>query len=52
MKIISFINETDVIRKILEHVGLLEDKTPLERAPPDLISEKSYEPYDDGRSLP
>ena len=43
MKIISFINETDVIRKILEHLGLWEDKAPLERAPPDLIPEKSCE---------
>ena len=38
--------------EILEHLRLWEDKTTLERAPPDLISEKSYEPYDDGRSLP
>ena len=52
MKIISFINESVVIRKILEHLGLWEDKTPLERAPPDLISEKNFEPYDFGRSLP
>ena len=50
MKIISFINEGVVIRKILEHLRLWEDKTPLERAPPDLISEKNYEPYDDGWS--
>ena len=48
MKIISFINETDVIRKILEHIGLWEEKTLLERAPPDSIREKSSEPYDDG----
>jgi len=48
MKIISFINETGVIRKILEHLGLWEDKTPLERAPPVSIYEKNYEPYDDG----
>ena len=33
MKIISFINEVNVIRKILEHLGLWEDKTPLERRP-------------------
>ena len=33
MKIVSFINEVDVIRKILEHLGLWEDKTPPERAP-------------------
>lgn len=38
--------------EILEHLGLWEGKIPAERAPPDLISEKSYEPYDDGRSLP
>lgn len=43
-----FINETDVIRKILEHLGLWEDKTPPERAPPDSIPEKNYETYDDG----
>jgi hypothetical protein len=44
------INEGDVIRKILEHLGLWEDKAPLVRAPPDSISEKKYEPYDDGWS--
>jgi len=33
--------------EILEHLGLWEDNTPLERAPPDLISDKNYEPYDD-----
>ena len=43
-----FINETDVIRKILEHLGLWEDKIPPEHAPPDSIPEKNYEPYDDG----
>ena len=48
MKVISFINERDVIRKILEYLGLWGNKAPLERAPPDLISEKSSEPYDDG----
>ena len=48
MKIISFINEPDVIRKILEHLRLWEEKTPLERAPPDLIPEKNYAPYDYG----
>ena len=48
MKIISFINETDVIRKILELLWLWEDKIPVERAPPALIREKSHEPYDDG----
>ena len=34
-----------VIRKILKHLELMEDKIPLERAPPDLISEKSYEKW-------
>jgi Zn finger protein HypA/HybF involved in hydrogenase expression len=48
MKIISFINEADVIRKILEHLGLWEEKTAFERAPPDLIREKSSELFDDG----
>jgi hypothetical protein len=38
--------------EILEHLGLWEEKTLFERAPPYLIREKSYEPYDDGRSLP
>jgi hypothetical protein len=38
--------------EILEHLGLWEDKTPVERAPPVSIPEKNYEPYDDGRSLP
>jgi hypothetical protein len=38
--------------EILEHLGLWEEKTLFERAPPDLIREKSCEPYDDGRSLP
>jgi len=48
MKIVSFINEVDVIRKILEHLGLWEDKIPVGRAPPVSIPEKNYEPYDDG----
>ena len=34
--------------EILEHLGLWEDKIPLESAPLDLISEKSYEPFDNG----
>lgn len=51
MKIISFINEADVIRKILEHLGLWEEITPVERAPP-IIRKKRYEPFDDARSLP
>ena len=37
--------------EILEHLGLCEEKTPVECAPPDLIREKNYESYDDGRSL-
>ena len=50
MKIISFIVEVDVIRKILEYLGLWEDtRLPLNApTPPDLITEKNYEPYDDG----
>ena len=34
--------------EILEHLGLWEDKTPIERAPLVSIPEKNYEPYDDG----
>jgi hypothetical protein len=52
MKVISFFNEAAVIRKILEHLELWEDKTPAERAPPVSIPDKNYEPYDDDRSLP
>lgn len=48
MSIISFINKTSVIRKILEHLELWGNKKLLERAPPYLILEKSYEQYDDG----
>ena len=48
MKIISFINEADVIRKILEHLGLWEELMPVERAPPDPIHEKNSDPFDDG----
>ena len=48
MKIISSINEAVVIHKILEHLGLWEERSPAERAPPNSIREKSYEPYDDG----
>jgi hypothetical protein len=32
------------IRKILEHLRLWEDKTPLERTPPVSIPENNYEP--------
>ena len=38
--------------EIQEHLNLWEERSPVERAPPDSIREKSYEPYDDGRSLP
>ena len=43
MKIISFIVEVDVIRKILEYLGLWEDtRLPLNApTPPDLITEKN-----------
>jgi hypothetical protein len=30
------------------NLGLWEEKSPVERAPPALIREKSHEPYDDG----
>jgi len=45
MKTISFINETDGISRILEHLGLWEEKIPLEYAPPDLVREKSCESH-------
>ena len=34
--------------RFLDYLGLWEDKTTAEHTPPDLISEKNYEPYDDG----
>jgi hypothetical protein len=43
---------TIVTNNILEHLELWEDKTTFERAPPDYIHEKNYEPYDDGRKSP
>ena len=53
MKIISFITDLPVIRHILEHLGLWQDKPtrdppvtyalPVEAAP-----EVAYEPHDDG----
>ena len=46
MKIISFINEAEIIRKILKHLELWKVKIPEEQAPPDLIAEKNYESYD------
>jgi hypothetical protein len=48
MEIISFINETDIICKILEHLGVCEEMTPVENIPPVSISEKNYEPNEDG----
>jgi len=52
MKIISFITEAVIIRRILEHLGLWKGKTPApppsDRAPPALGHEKRYEPFDDG----
>jgi hypothetical protein len=48
MKIIIFINEADVIRKILAHHCLWKEKTAVERAPPVIDPERTYEPFDDG----
>ena len=52
MKIISFISKSqpEVIRKILLHLGLWEEKTrppPSSDISPDKVS--TYEPFDDGR---
>ncbi|MBU0483224.1 MAG: transposase zinc-binding domain-containing protein [Proteobacteria bacterium] len=47
MRIISFITGNKVIRKILEHLELWEERQPVERAPP-MIKERRYEPIDDG----
>jgi hypothetical protein len=48
MKIVSFITEDEVVRKILEHLELWEERVPVERPPPEQISERHYEPVDDG----
>jgi hypothetical protein len=51
MKIVSFITEAAIIRRILEHLGLWtgkKQKAPAGRAPPSLDREKRYEPFDDG----
>ncbi len=53
MKIISFITEVAIIRRILEHLGLWTGKrpkwaVPADRAPPALDRERRYEPFDDG----
>ena len=42
MKIISFITEAEVICKILEHLGVWEEKAPVERAPPITIRKVLY----------
>jgi hypothetical protein len=50
MKIVSFIYERKVIKKILDHLGLYEGKPMRNRAPPvsrDFI-ERIIELYDDG----
>ena len=49
MRIISFICQHKVMRKILEHLQIYEDKK--QRAPPlkkKLIKEVELEPFDDG----
>lgn len=52
MKIISFIYEQKVIKKILEHLGLFEARDPKRnRSPPIRVAqhvEMIVEPYDDG----
>jgi hypothetical protein len=50
MKIVSFIYEHRVIKKILAHLGLSEEaKSKRERAPPyPKMVETIIEPYDDG----
>jgi hypothetical protein len=50
MKIISFIYERKVIKKILDHLGIFQ-KQEHKRGPPPLTkkcSERVIEPYDDG----
>jgi hypothetical protein len=50
MRIISFIYERKVIRKILDHLGVTEEVKPKrKRAPPSPPTvETIIEPYDDG----
>jgi len=52
MKIISFIYKRQVIKKILDHLGLSEeDKSKRKRAPPlpaQFVEETIVEAYDDG----
>jgi len=49
MRIISFIDEAQVIRRILEHLGLWSDK-PRGKPPPKLQEQGDtvYQPFDDG----
>ena len=49
MKVISIIKEASVIKKILQHLGLWEDKEK-NKSPPETpaeIKDISYEPYQD-----
>ena len=56
MKIISFITEKPVIKKILEHLSLWQEtqRTPPNKASPKqdttvkIIKELDHEPFDDG----
>ena len=48
IKFVSFITETDVVRKILTHLELWKERTPVERPPPVKIHKRHYEPFDDG----
>ena len=52
MRIISYIHDEDVIWKILNHLGLLEEESvgSSQRAPPDVLPparEITYEPFFD-----
>jgi hypothetical protein len=51
MKVVSFINEVAVIRRILDHLGLWTEIKPVSRPPPKpmVVCEcLDYEPIDDG----
>jgi ribosomal protein S27E len=51
MKIVSFINEAVVIRRILDHLGLWSEVKPAARPPPEPVAVFEYfdyEPIDDG----
>ncbi|MBU2646954.1 hypothetical protein KKI24_19760 [bacterium] len=53
MKIISFITEVNIIKKVLKHLDLWNDES--SRDPPvmpDIPSEIGYVPVDDGWSQP